>query len=62
MSAAGLAHGEVALLLAFGAFVILLIEITWVRRRRDLERDLRLPFSEAPRAREEERGASDVER
>jgi hypothetical protein len=49
---AALSTPEIALLLACCAFGLLLIEIIWIRRRRELERDLHLPFSEAPRAAE----------
>ena len=57
---AGLSTQEIALIIACLAFALLLIEISWVRRRKDLDHDLRLPFSEPPRA--DRKGARDVER
>jgi len=49
-AASGHPYSEVALVLAFAAFLVLLIEVVWVRRPADLDRDLRLPLDEAPRA------------
>jgi hypothetical protein len=47
---AGNPHSEVALTIAFIAFLVLLVEVFWIRRPADLERDLRLPLDDAPRA------------
>jgi hypothetical protein len=49
-AASGNPYSELALVLAFAAFLVLLVEVLWVRRRADLDRDLRLPLDEAPRA------------
>jgi len=49
-AASGNPYSELALGIAFAAFLLLLIEVLWVRRRADLARDLRLPLDEAPRA------------
>ena len=40
-------YGEVALAIAFGGFLLVIVEVTLVRRREALEHDLRLPLDEA---------------
>jgi hypothetical protein len=58
-AAAGNPYSEVALVLAFAAFLMLLIEIVWVRCPADLDRDLRLPLDEAPHANGGPKGGDD---
>jgi len=40
--------GPIGLLIAFGAFAVVVVDVYVVRRRADLQHDLHLPLDEAP--------------
>ena len=50
--------GQIGLVIAFAAFVAVVVDITLLRRRAELEYDLKLPLDEARRVSSEaEKGA-----
>ena len=50
--------GQIGLVIAFAAFVAVLVDITLLRRRAEMEHDLNLPLEEARRVSPEaEKGA-----